>query len=113
MGAPTVTQGTYTIVGPGGAGKTRLALKVAHELRADYPDGVVWCDLASSSTGDVSAVVSSRLGLQERSGESQIDRLTSFLVDRVCLLVVDNSEHVAPEVASLVDQIVRADPHVD
>ncbi len=99
-----------TIVGPAGSGKTRLALHAAHEAHADYREGVWWCDLAPASPGEVATVVATRLGVQERSGESEVDRLASFLGDRRVLLVLDNCEHVVADARELVDTVVRRGP---
>jgi predicted ATPase/DNA-binding SARP family transcriptional activator len=102
-----------TIVGPGGVGKTRLALHAAHEARDDYPDGVWWCDLVSASPGEVTTVVAARLGVQERSGEAQVERLAAFLGNRRLLLVLDNCEHVVADACRFVDTIVRRGPALD
>jgi predicted ATPase/DNA-binding SARP family transcriptional activator len=95
-----------TITGPGGVGKTRLALHVAHQAASWYPDEA-WCDLASATPGEVATVVASRLGVQERSGQDQRERLAGFLADRRVLLVLDNCEHVVAAAAGLVDALVR------
>ena len=96
-----------TVVGPGGAGKTRLALHAAHDLETSYPDGVWWCDLLSTAPGDTAITISTRLGLQERAGQRQLERLTDYLARRRSLLVLDNCEHLHGDVGAVVDLLVR------
>jgi predicted ATPase/DNA-binding XRE family transcriptional regulator len=95
-----------TLTGPGGVGKTRLALEAANDAADLFPDGVVLVDLAS--LGDAALVVSAisqALGLRETSGQPPHEALKAYLRERRLLLVLDNFEHLlkaAPEVASLV-----------
>ncbi len=96
-----------TVAGPGGAGKTRLALHAAHQLQSGYPDGVWWCDLLSAAPGETATTIASHLGLQDRAGEDALDRLTAYLADRRVLLVLDNCEHVAADTGIVVDALVR------
>jgi predicted ATPase/DNA-binding XRE family transcriptional regulator len=94
-----------TLTGPGGVGKTRLAVQVAEHLSDIYPDGVVFVALAPLS--DATLVVPSvarTLGLVDASGQPPLETLRAYLRDRRLLLVLDNFEHVAeaaPEVADL------------
>ncbi|HEX6799459.1 MAG TPA: adenylate/guanylate cyclase domain-containing protein [Ktedonobacterales bacterium] len=94
-----------TLTGPGGIGKTRLAVQVAAELLDDFADGVWFVRL--SRLVDPTLVVPTiarTLGLQEQSSQSLADVLRAYLADRRLLLVLDNFEQViaaAPEVASL------------
>ncbi len=102
-----------TIVGPGGSGKTRLAIHAAHALRAGYPDGVWWCDLVATAPGEVATAVAARLGVQERPGEATAERLAAVIGERRVLLVLDNCEHVTDEARALVDGLVRPGPALD
>ncbi len=102
-----------TILGPGGVGKTRLTLHASHQAGADYPDGVMWCDLVSASPGEVATVLAARLGVQDRASESPADRLAAFFGDRRSLLVLDNCEHVVADAGRVVDTIIRRTPSVD
>ena len=84
-----------TLVGPGGVGKTRLALEVAAGLAGEHPDGVWLIELASlRDPRDVAAAVATALGLDDAA------RLEPFLADKDVLLVVDNCEHVIDEAAT-------------
>jgi predicted ATPase/transcriptional regulator with XRE-family HTH domain len=94
-----------TLLGPGGVGKTRLALHVAQSVTDQYPDGVVWVELAPLA--DPSLVLSTivrAMGLDEPLGGDPGATLRSWLRERQVLLVLDNVEHVldaVPELAHL------------
>ncbi len=100
-----------TVVGPGGAGKTRLALEAARRLCGRYRDGAWLVDLASvTEPAEVAAAIVSALGLRgtalfERSGPARADGrgLLALLVERLApgetLLVVDNCEHLVEAAA--------------
>ncbi|MDQ2654261.1 MAG: LuxR C-terminal-related transcriptional regulator [Chloroflexota bacterium] len=84
-----------TLTGPGGVGKTRLALRMAADLQPRYPDGVAFVPLAAIS--DVSLVPATiAQALHIRSGEDldPLERLQHFLHDRTMLLVLDNFEQI-------------------
>jgi predicted ATPase/DNA-binding SARP family transcriptional activator len=84
-----------TLTGPGGVGKTRLALEVARLVEADFPDGArfVWLD-AVQRAQDVPAEIVRSLGIVLLSGESADPAVERFLAGRQLLLVADNCEHV-------------------
>ena len=89
-----------TIVGPGGVGKTRLAVRLAHQVVRVFPDGVVWVDLAAQrDPGALASEVASALGV-EPQGQSALEAIATYLASRRLLLVLDNCEH-------LVDACVR------
>jgi predicted ATPase len=94
-----------TLTGPGGVGKTRLALEAATEVAGDFRE-VHFVALASIADHElVAPAISHAVGIREPSGEAIVDRLTSFLRGRNVLLVLDNLEHVAraaPMIAALV-----------
>jgi predicted ATPase/transcriptional regulator with XRE-family HTH domain len=86
-----------TLTGPGGVGKTRLALAAAAELAADFPDGVAFVDLAAVLDPEsVTAAVARALHVGEHGGRSLAEALDAFVADRTLLLVLDNCEHVLP-----------------
>jgi non-specific serine/threonine protein kinase len=94
-----------TITGPGGVGKTRLAVEVARQAAARFPDGVVFVPLAPlADAALVVPTVAQVLGLRESGGQELRAILRAFLRDRHLLIVLDNVEHLldaAPEVAAL------------
>ena len=94
-----------TFTGPGGVGKTRLALEVIQSVADDFPDGATFVGLAPLDDADlVVSTISQVLGLREAGGRSPRDTLHAYLSSRELLLVLDNFEHVmgaAPEVAGL------------
>jgi predicted ATPase/class 3 adenylate cyclase len=96
-----------TIAGPGGIGKTRLALQVAAEAVARYPDGVYFVALAPVLTGNlVVHALAEALGVAEIANESLETTILRFVGSKSMLLVFDNSEHVHGDTASLVKRIV-------
>ncbi len=95
-----------TITGPGGAGKTRLAVEAARELAADHTDGAVFVPLSPVRDSTfVPTAVARALALADP------DRLSEALAERDLLLVIDNLEHVLDAVPILVD-LVRGAPSV-
>ncbi|HEX8977382.1 MAG TPA: BTAD domain-containing putative transcriptional regulator [Solirubrobacteraceae bacterium] len=84
-----------TLTGPGGVGKTRLAIAVAHMLEPSFPDGVCWIELAGVARADgVGSTISRALALTPLTGENQRDALSRYLAAKKLLLVIDNFEHV-------------------
>ena len=94
-----------TFTGPGGVGKTRLALEVVDGAKDDFADGVAFVALTSlNDAGLVLSTTFRTLGLQEEAGRSVREALTEYLGGKRMLLVLDNFEHVmeaAPDVAEL------------
>jgi predicted ATPase/class 3 adenylate cyclase len=102
-----------TVTGPGGSGKTRLALEAATALIADYPDGVWLLELAPiADPGLTAQVLATTLGLREQTGRPLPATLVDHLRSRRALLVFDNCEHVIEACASLADTLLRACPDV-
>ncbi|MEU5980344.1 BTAD domain-containing putative transcriptional regulator [Streptomyces sp. NPDC047315] len=104
-----------TLTGPGGVGKTRLALAVAHRMADRFPDGARLVELAGAG-GDLAEVVAAALGLRDdgvwgaRPPGSADDRLAAVLRGRSMLLVLDNCEHVVDRAAALVERLLREAP---
>lgn len=102
-----------TLTGPGGSGKTRLAIAAARELREGYPHGVWFVDLAT--VGDVALVepaIAVVIGVRESPERTVAEALRDHLRDRRALLVIDNLEQLLPPVAELVAGLVRSAPKV-
>lgn len=92
-----------TLTGPGGVGKTRLALALAGRELGRRSAGVWLVDLAlGSEPPDVAGEVARTLGLSASQGNAAADALAAYLLDRDPLLVLDNCEHVVGECAELV-----------
>jgi predicted ATPase len=101
------THRLVTLTGVGGVGKTRLAVQVAGELVAEFPDGVWLVELAPvGDAGAVSDVVATVLGVPPQAGRTVTDGVVQALSGRRLLLVVDNCEHVLVAAGDLIDAIV-------
>ena len=86
-----------TLSGPGGVGKTRLALEAARALQADFVDGAYFLSLATlQRPEEVPAAIVNALGIVVVSGESQTQAVERFLAAKHLLLVADNFEHLLP-----------------
>jgi predicted ATPase/DNA-binding CsgD family transcriptional regulator len=97
-----------TLTGPGGAGKTRMALRVAEELVADFPGGVVFVALAAVIDASfVLPAVAHAVGARGRQSGLVAERIASALGDRHVLLVLDNFEHVLEAAPALVGLLSR------
>ena len=102
-----------TLVGPGGVGKTRLALRLAASVLDSYGDGVYLVELGNLSDARmVASAVASALGVAESSRQSNLARVLEHTRDRHLLLIVDNCEHVLDGCAELAHAILRACPRV-
>lgn len=102
-----------TVVGPGGVGKTALALHLADSLAADFANGVGFADLSTvTDPARVSEAVAAVLAGGGAGSNTATDRLTALLRDQKSLLVLDNCEHMVEPVALLVSAISAACPGV-
>jgi predicted ATPase/DNA-binding SARP family transcriptional activator len=100
-----------TLTGPGGVGKTRLALDLAYSLTDNYPGGTWFCDLSALQAGSaVDASVAGTLGVDPRAGEELTSRIVAFLRTRKVLIVLDNCEHVLANAARLVARMLEGAP---
>lgn len=102
-----------TLTGPGGVGKTRLALAVAAEITDRFTGGVTWLDLSPLTDASlISPSLIRALGLIPAAHTPSMETLIRHLHARRALLLFDNCEHVLAETAGLIAQIVTACPAV-
>jgi predicted ATPase/DNA-binding CsgD family transcriptional regulator len=102
-----------TLTGPGGSGKTRLAIRVAETLQGEYEDGIWFAELASISDGAlVAQTVASCMNVQEHHRRILIDALAGYLSSRQVLLVIDNCEHLIQACAQFTDTILKKCPNL-
>lgn len=101
-----------TLTGPGGVGKTRLAVHVARKVAGDFEDGVVFVPLAS--LGDpslVSTALATSLGVREQEDRSLEEALVARLQSQERLVLLDNFEHLLPA-APILSRLLAACPRV-
>jgi predicted ATPase/DNA-binding CsgD family transcriptional regulator len=99
-----------TLTGPGGVGKTRVAIAAAAAAGGDFPDGLAYVRLALlTDPGLVGATIAHALGLRDMGGEPPAGRLAGFLGERRLLLVLDNFERVVAA-AALVSDLLGSCP---
>jgi len=102
-----------TLTGPGGVGKTRLALLAAHTAAASCADGAVWIELAGVARAEeVASTIMGGLGVTPGGGETAERAVCRHLVTRELLLVLDNFEHVIDS-AGLVSELHRTCPQLN
>lgn len=100
-----------TLTGPGGTGKTRLALQVATGLVERFPDGVWLVELAALSDPSlVPQTVATAMELLNTAGGPPLEPLTCFLAPKQTLLLLDNCEHLVAACADLADALLRVCP---
>ena len=96
-----------TLTGAGGVGKTRLAIEIGHKFAGKSEDEVKFVDLASVRNPSlVVTAIGAQLGIIESSREPLIETLTSALCRKDTLLILDNCEHLAKEIAAVAESIV-------
>jgi predicted ATPase/DNA-binding CsgD family transcriptional regulator len=102
-----------TLTGPGGVGKTRLALAVADDVAGSFADGVIWVDLAPlADLTLVPAAVAAAVGVVPTPQGSLVDDLARMLRPRQSLLLLDNCEHLLAGAADLVGTLLTRCPAV-
>jgi predicted ATPase/DNA-binding CsgD family transcriptional regulator len=100
-----------TLCGPGGIGKTRLALRVLAELADDFPDGVWFIELGELRQPDlVVSRVASVIGVDEEPGRPLLDTLADALRPRRLLLALDTCEHLIDSCARLCHRLLASSP---
>ena len=107
------THRLITAVGPGGVGKTRLALNVATDVSDRFADGAWFVDLVPVTDAEmVSSAIAAALGLGEHQGCTANDTLLRWFAEREALLVLDNCEHVLDCVAALLERLLEGSPRL-
>ncbi len=102
-----------TLTGAGGSGKTRLSLKVAGELLEEFEHGIGFVELASvSDPALVPETIASTLNVREQPGQSLMDVLVSYLLQRKTLLVIDSCEHLISACAQFAEIILQHCPNL-
>ena len=102
-----------SMVGPGGVGKSRLALRAATDLGRGYPGGAWWIELAElRDPGLVANAVLAGLDLRDQAGTEPLDLLLAHIKEKELLLVLDNCEHLLEAAARLAADVIRAAPGV-
>jgi predicted ATPase/DNA-binding CsgD family transcriptional regulator len=100
-----------TLTGPGGVGKTRLALAIAAAVAEEFTDGVVWVDFAPLTDPTlVAATLASALALTPDPQQPLASEIARLLHPRQALLLLDNCEHLLPATAELVATLLAACP---
>ena len=118
LAARLAVERVVTLVGPGGCGKTRLAIEVADDAHGLFPDGMWFVDLSSVADTDpdsasrVADRIAATLGLDPGGRCTALAALRGFLADRAVLLLLDNCEQVVDGAAAAVDDVVDAAPAV-
>ncbi len=107
------TSRLVTLTGPGGCGKTRLALEAATRLQGNFPDGVWWIELAPlADPALVPQTIAFTLGLREDPNRALEKVLTDSLRPKKALLVLDNCEHLIDACAELGDTLLSVCPRL-
>jgi predicted ATPase/DNA-binding CsgD family transcriptional regulator len=102
-----------TLVGPGGSGKTRLALAAGTELATRFPDGAWWVELGSLDSAHlVAATVAGATEAPQTPGDDTTSVVVRHLRGRTALIVLDNCEHVVSPAAGLAAEILGTCPDV-
>jgi predicted ATPase len=100
-----------TLTGPGGIGKTRLALQVAAERIDEHADGVWFADLSSVTDPElVPSRVAAALGIREQPGRALLDTLSAEITTKNALIVLDNCEQVIDGCATTADVLLKSAP---
>jgi predicted ATPase len=98
-----------TLTGPGGVGKTRLALQIAAELQGEFTAGVYFVPLASTHDPElVPSAIAQILGVPEVGSQPLLQCLKDYLREKQMLLLVDNFEHLLVEAPLLAELLATA-----
>ena len=113
LAAALAARRLVTAVGPGGVGKTRLALSVVTEVAGRYDDGAWYVDLVPVTDPAMAGpAIAAALGLGERQGRSSEDTVLGWLAPRETLLVLDNCEHLLDGLPVLLERLLAGSPRL-
>jgi predicted ATPase len=101
-----------TLVGPGGVGKTRLAVEIGAGLSVSFRQRVYFCDLVPIANGNSDAVaeaVAEVVGARRQPGMGLVDSIADYLSEHRALIILDNCEHVLGAVRQMVERLVEVD----
>lgn len=102
-----------TLTGGGGAGKSRLSIRIAGDLIRQHPDGVWFVELAAlTEDAQVARAVAEALGLRETSSLSTAQQVAAYLRQRQALIVLDNCEHLVKACADFATLLLQSCPNV-
>ncbi|EWM16350.1 LuxR C-terminal-related transcriptional regulator [Kutzneria sp. 744] len=105
-----------TVTGVGGVGKTRVSLRLAHELRRSFADGAWWADLSTlnrnADAQQVCETIAKGLGVHDHSTRTTLEVLIDHVRDRRLLLVLDNCEHLVDTVGDVVRAMLSVAPEL-
>ncbi|MEV1172563.1 tetratricopeptide repeat protein [Nonomuraea sp. NPDC049784] len=102
-----------TVTGIGGVGKSRTVLRLAHQVRGQYPDGVWFADLGRlQDAGMVKHTIVSALGIADQSPRAESESLAEWVGERDMLLIIDTCEHLLQGCAELVQELLEAAPNL-
>ena len=100
-----------TLTGPGGTGKTRLALAAARTAEPSFPGGACWVALAQIDDPAIAGqAVATQLGVPDTPGQDPIEAIAKHVADHPVLVVLDNCEHLAEAAAGLAEYLLAACP---
>jgi len=100
-----------TMIGPGGVGKTRLAIQTAHDSIKKFKDGVCWVELVGLQDGSlIPQEVAQSLSVREASNQPMMETLKTHLKSKGLLLVLDNCEHLIENCAQTVEGLLASCP---
>ncbi|MGW2160795.1 helix-turn-helix transcriptional regulator [Nonomuraea sp. NPDC001699] len=113
VGAAVVSGRVLTLTGPGGCGKTRLAMRLCQAAAGEWPDGVFWVGLEQETDGgQVGHRMAAALDVLLPAGRDPVAVLAAALRERELLIVLDNCEHVLDDAAGVVAAVLAACPRV-
>lgn len=113
MRALLPTTRLFTLTGPGGGGKTRLAAHLAADVAARFASGAWWVQLVELKEARlVPQAISQVLGLREVPGQPLLATIAGFLGERHALLIIDNCEHLVTACAQVAETLLQACPHL-